>query len=338
MIKVGIIGFGVVGQRRKKYILKNRSYKLCCISDINFKKDFKEKKIDFFQDYKKFTKHNLNAVFITLPNYLAVEVTSFFLKKRIHVFCEKPPARNYKELKLLKKILDKNKKLKLKYGFNHRYHGSVKKAENLIKSKTFGKIINLRAVYGKSKIVTFGKNEWRAKKKFSGGGILIDQGIHLLDLITKFGGKFDKFKSFISNSYWGYDVEDNAFAIMKNTNQNIIASIHSTATQWEHKFSLEITLEKALIVLSGILSGTKSYGKEKIIILSKPYLKNKEKKKVYQFLKDDSWRLEIEEFAKIIKYNMKVSTGSYQDALNVMRMIDKIYLSDDEWYKKFKSK
>ena len=67
-------------------------------------------------------------------------------------------------------------------------------------------------------------------------------------------------------------------------------------------------------------------------------MKNKEKKKVYQFLKDDSWRLEIEEFAKIIKYNMKVSTGSYQDALNVMRMIDKIYLSDDEWYKKFKSK
>ena len=336
MIKVGIIGFGVVGQRRKKYIVKNRSYELLCVSDISFKKDFKTKKINFYRDYKKFTNHNLDAVFITLPNYLAVKVTSFFLKKNIHVFCEKPPARNFKELKSLEKILDKNKQLKLKYGFNHRYHGSVKKAENLINSRIYGKIINLRAVYGKSKIVTFGKNEWRANRKYSGGGILLDQGIHLLDLITKFGGEFNQFKSFISNSYWGYDVEDNAFAIMKSKKKNIIASIHSTATQWEHKFSLEITLEKALIVLSGILSGTKSYGKEKITIISKSFFNRKNKKKIYQFYKDFSWRLEIEEFARIINYNMKVKTGSYQDALNVMRMIDKIYLSDNEWYKKFR--
>lgn len=336
MIRVGIIGCGVVGQRRKKFILENNSYNLCCISDITFKKDYISKNVYYYKDYKKFINHRLNAVFITLPNYLAVKVTSFFLKKNIHVFCEKPPSRSYRELKTLQNFLQKNRKLKLKYGFNHRYHGSVKKAESLIKSNIYGKIINLRAVYGKSKIVTYGKNEWRANRKFSGGGILLDQGIHLLDLITKFGGKFEKFKSFISNSYWKYDVEDNAFAIMKNTKQNIIASIHSTATQWEHKFSLEITLEKALIILSGILSGTKSYGKERITIITKPISKKDVQKKVYQFNKDLSWKLEIEEFAKIINNNIKVKTGSYQDALNVMQMIDKIYLSDVEWYKKFK--
>ena len=206
MIKVGIIGFGVVGQRRKKYILKNKFFDLVCISDISFKKNYTVKNINFYKDYEKFLNHNLDAVFITLPNYLAVKVTSFFLKKNIHVFCEKPPARNFKELKYLEKIFKKNKRLKLKYGFNHRYHGSVKKAEKLIDSKIYGKIINLRAVYGKSKIVTFGKNEWRANRRFSGGGILLDQGIHLLDLITKFGGKFDEFKSFISKCTWPVEI------------------------------------------------------------------------------------------------------------------------------------
>ena len=81
MIKVGIIGFGVVGKRRKKYILNNKFYNLYCISDISFKKDYVNKKIIYYRDYKKFIDHNLDAVFITLPNYLAVKVTSFFLKK-----------------------------------------------------------------------------------------------------------------------------------------------------------------------------------------------------------------------------------------------------------------
>ena len=67
----------------------------------------------------------------------------------------------------------------------------------------------------------------------------------MLDLICFFAGKFNKYKSFISNKFWRYDVEDSAFALMKN-NTGIIASIHSTATQWKHKFNIEITLEKAL--------------------------------------------------------------------------------------------
>ena len=99
-------------------------------------------------------------------------------------------------------------------------------------------------------------------KKKVGGGILLDQGIHMLDLIYFFAGKFNEFKSFVSNKFWKYNVEDSAFALMKN-DLGIIASIHSTATQWKHKFNIEITLEKATLILSGILSGSKSYGQEK---------------------------------------------------------------------------
>ena len=97
---------------------------------------------------------------------------------------------------------------------------------------------------------------------------MLDQGIHLLDLLYYFVGKFEKYKSFISNRYWKYDVEDNAFGLMKN-NKGVIASIHSTATQWQHKFSMEISLSQATLLLHGILSGSKSYGKETITIISK---------------------------------------------------------------------
>ena len=121
-------------------------------------------------------------------------------------------------------------------------------------------------MYGKSKIVTYEKGEWRSKKRFAGGGILLDQGIHVLDLLRFFNGNFNEFKGFISNRYWKYDIEDNAFALMRDK-KGIVASIHSSATQWQHKFRMEITLEKALIELNGILSGSEELWKEESLNL-----------------------------------------------------------------------
>ena len=84
-------------------------------------------------------------------------------------FCEKPPGRTVEDIENVILAENNNPKLKLKYGFNHRYHGSVIEAKNIIDSKIFGKIINVRGVYGKSSIVPV-KNEWRSLKKYSGGG------------------------------------------------------------------------------------------------------------------------------------------------------------------------
>jgi len=270
------------------------------------------------------------VVFITLPTYLAARVTIAFLKRGVHVFCEKPPAKNVNEIKKVMQTLKKFPHTKIKYGFNHRYHSSVKLAKKIIKSKKYGEILNLRCLYGKSKIyqgVT--KGDWRSKKKLSGGGILLDQGIHLLDLLRFFNGDFQEYKSFISNKFWNYDVEDNAFALMRDKN-GVIASIHSTATQWQHKFRIEITTRYALIELEGILSGTKSYGKESLQIIERlPKSSNGSKiKNRYFFNKDNSWKEEIDEFANIILKNLPIKTGNIYDALMVMKMIEKIYRAD----------
>ena len=332
-ITTAIIGFGVVGKRRMKFIKKNKFYDLISISDIRFKKNFNKKKICFFKNYKEILNDKrINAVFITLPNYLAAKVTKEFLNKKIHVFCEKPPGKNPDELKSVIKTEKKIKNIKLKYGFNHRYHDSIKLAKKYIDENHFGKIINIRSVYGKSKIINFEKKDWRAKRKFAGGGILLDQGIHLLDLLIYFVGNFKFFKSFISNNFWKYDVEDNAFALMKNK-KGVIASIHSTATQWQHKFMMEIIFEKCLMILSGILSGTKSYGKESLIIVPRKDFHNKKIKKTKKFFfsKDNSWKNEVDEFADIILNNKVVKTGNSNQALEVMNMVYKIYHNDKSW-------
>ena len=337
IIRAAIIGCGVVGVRRKYYIEKNKNYSLVAISDIKFKKKIISKKnINYYKFYTDLIKNeNINAVFITLPNYLAAKVTNLCLKRNINVFCEKPPARSLKEIQAVKKIKNKKPNLVLKYGFNHRYHSSVKMAKKIIDSKKLGKILNFRCIYGKSKMITFESNDWRSKRKFSGGGILLDQGIHMLDLIKYFYGEFSEFYSCISNNYWNYNVEDNAFILLRDKT-GVVAFLHSTATQWQHKFLMEITLQKGSIELGGILSGTKSYGSEKITILSKNDIKNKKKGKTYSFNADNSWKEEIKEFSDLIlKKKNKKAEGNIVDAEKIMLTIDKIYRADKKWYNSF---
>jgi len=337
-MKVAIIGLGQVGFKRKLFIEKNNLFKLVAASDIKFKnKFFTRKKINYYKNYNNLINNeNLDAVFVTLPNYLASKVTIACLKKNLHVFCEKPPARSLTEIRKVKKIKLKKRDLILKYGFNHRYHSSIKIAKKLSDSKKFGKIINFRCIYGKSRIKTFGVGNWRSKRKYSGGGILLDQGIHMLDLILYFSGKFSEFKSYISNKYWNYDVEDNAFVLMRN-NKGVVASLHSTATEWQHKFSMQITFQHGLIDLNGILSGTKSYGKESITIVSKKNVEKNEKGKKLFFNKDNSWKEEVDEFAKLIFYKKKKYLGNIYEAENIMNTIDKIYSSDKRWQRHLKN-
>ena len=332
-IKVAIIGMGVVGTKRKFFLSTNKKYLINYISDNRFRKDFTKNNINYYKDYKKIPFKDIDAVFVTLPNYLAPKVTIYFLEKNIHVFCEKPPGRNVQDVRDVLKVFKKNNKLKLKYGFNHRYHKSIVLTKKIIDSKKLGNLVNIRCVYGKSKILNFSSSNWRADKKFAGGGILLDQGIHMLDLLKYFNNNssFQEYKSFISNKFWGYNVEDNAFAIMRSKN-GVICSIHSTATQWQHKFNMEITFSNGTIILEGILSGTKTYGKEtlKIFPCANPYLYqgNTAKTKKFYFAKDTSWSDEIDEFAEVIMKNKKVMYGNIHDSLAVMLMIDKIYKND----------
>tara|TARA_B100000963_G_scaffold361982_1_gene401604 strand:- start:21216 stop:22295 length:1080 start_codon:yes stop_codon:yes gene_type:complete len=353
---VVIIGYGIVGKRRHHYIDLHKNLNAVAVCDVRFlDKEFrdgngsiynnyddiekmsKKKKesgkmsngVMYFSDYADLLENiEYDIVFVSLPNYLAPKVTMIALSNGAHVFCEKPPGRTVQDIEEVIKVENKYKSLKLKYGFNHRYHGSVIKAKKIIDSEIFGKIINMKGVYGKSSIVPV-KKEWRSMSKYSGGGILLDQGIHMLDLFRFFCGDFDEIKSFVSNDYWNHDVEDNAYSIMKSKN-GTVAMIHSSGTLWQHRFRLEISFEKGYLELSGILSGSKSYGRERLIIIKKIPNSNVGSlgKEEINYLRDESWKNEIDDFVKCILENKKVEIGSSEDALNVMKLVHDIYSSD----------
>jgi len=358
-LNVGIVGYGVVGQRRRLFIDKNPHLKTVAICDVRFKKnssmidgaDFNytydlledqshnkplsgktDSGVQFFNNYiDLLDKCELDIVFVCVPNYLAPETTIAGLERGLHIFCEKPPGRTVEDIKRVIEVEKKYPQLKLKYGFNHRYHGSVKKAKEIIDNKQFGDIINFRGVYGKSSIVPF-TGQWRSLKKYSGGGILLDQGVHMLDMFIYFCGDFPEVKSYVSNKYWGHDVEDNAYAMLRDENGRV-AMMHSSATQWQHSFRLEITFEEGFLELSGILSGSKSYGQEKLLIVPKQEnsVVGSLSGTTTHYLNDTSWNDEITEFADLIINDTPVIQGNSHDALKVMKLIYQIYNADANW-------
>ena len=336
MLKVGIIGYGVVGEKRRIFIDQNPHLKAVCVSDIKFNKDgtFSDG-VKYYNSYRKIFDQDVDIIFISLPNYLAAEVTILGLKNGCHVFCEKPPAKTVEEMKKVIQFSNKYPSLKLKYGFNHRYHDSVKKTREIIDSGDLGEVVSLRGLYGKSSIIPFGSG-WRSEKKYSGGGILLDQGIHMLDLVRYFSSDYEEIHSFVTNDYWKHDVEDNAFVLMRNK-AGQIASLHSTATQWQHRFRLEIIFEEGLLELSGILSGSKSYGSEtlKIIERAEGESTGSQEEKSFTFLNDFSWKDEINEFSDCIVNDKPIENGTKYDALKVMEMIFSIYEADKVWWKAF---
>ena len=338
-INVGIAGYGIVGKRRGKCINKNQHMNLVAVCDRNVESDGEfNDGVYYYNNYKDILAHGIGALFVCLTNDVAAEVTIAGLENGLHVFCEKPPGQNVEQIKDVIEVEKKYPKLKLKYGFNHRYHDSVKDALKIINSGELGNIVDFNAVYGKSKVVTAtGPNaDWRSRREIAGGGILLDQGIHMVDLIRYFSGDFEEVYSFISNSYWGYDVEDNAYAIMR-TADGKVAVLQSSATQWRHDFHLHITLEKGSIILKGILSSTKSYGAETLTIAYKADDERGDpKQKTVRYNHDPSWDDEVNEFAKAIVNDSPIVSGTSEDAFKTMELVYRIYCADPIWKKKYK--
>ena len=338
-MKVGIAGYGVVGKTRHRSIESNTSYQITAISESSQEaRKFIPAGIKIYNDYKSLiASADIDVIFISLPNQFASEAACLSLQRGLHVFCEKPPARTHAELLEVEKQSLKFPELKLMYGFNHRFHLSVEEAKLLIDSNSLGRLINMKGVYGKSQMISFNQTDWRTNREASGGGILLDQGIHMLDLMRYLSGEnFTEVFSIIDNAFWNFDVEDNAYVLMKSP-KGLVSQLHSSATQWRHVFNLEITLERGSLILGGLLTGSKSYGDETLTVITSDPSKDNgtPKESTSKYNEDVSWDNEIKYFANSLASNTSIERGSIKDALETMKLIEIIYKADPIWREKY---
>lgn len=333
-LRVGIAGYGVVGKRRRHFIDLHPDMVVTAVCDRTFAEP--GLMADGLRCYTNprtlIESEALDVLFVCLTNDVAADITIAGLEKGLHVFCEKPPGRDVEDIRQVIAAERRHPGLKLKYGFNHRYHDSVRDALAIVASGEFGRVLNMRGVYGKSQFISYGAHsDWRTERAVAGGGILLDQGIHMVDLMRLFGGEFHDVVSIVSNDFWKHDVEDNAYALMRS-DSGCVAMLHSTATQWRHRFNLEITCERGALILSGILSGSKSYGAETLtVVWAGDDDQGDPKEQTTRYNRDPSWADEIEEFAAAVLTDSPIAAGSSLDALRTMELVYRIYSADPQW-------
>lgn len=321
---------GKMGKIRAETIGEHEDTVLICATDPNPPTSGFDR-VKFVPDYNAVIGSDIDAVFVCTPNRFTPDVVVAALNAGKHVFCEKPPGRTVADIERIMSAERNNPGLKLKFGFNHRYHYGIQEAKKIVDNEDYGKILWMRGIYGKGESSATG-DEWRNDPAIVGGGILLDQGIHMLDLFRFFCGDFVEIKSMCTSAYWDFPMEDNAFALLRDQ-AGRVAMLHSSFTQWKHKFTLEIYMSDGYLVVDGMPSSTRSYRDEWITHARKHTgFAIGNPPEVSTFCNTDpSWKMELAEFVTCVRSGSAIQNGTSKDAYETMRMVYAIYEADESF-------
>lgn len=328
-IKTVIIGMGRMGKTRYDAMKRHGGFDITAVCDSNHDlvKQYSER---VYTDWSNCIEtERPDAVFVCTINAVTPDIVCYALEHGCHVFSEKPPGKSLADAMRMKICYNSTDGLVLKFGFNHRYHNSIIEAKSLLDSGFLGDVVVVRGVYGKAG--NLNRDEWRNDVQLSGGGILLDQGIHMLDLLRYFAGDFTEVNGFTDKLVWkDAPVEDSAFATLK-TKDGKIATLNSSAIQWKHKFDMDIICTNGYIALNGLLTSTQSYGEERITYYKKDLevksgKQGNPKEYTMCFDTDESWDFEVDEFYNAVEKGETIQNGTIDDAVSVMETIEKIYL------------
>jgi predicted dehydrogenase len=261
----------------------------------------------------------VEVVFIATLNSMLAPIALAAVKNGKHVLVEKPAAIFTKELDELEAAAKKTGAL-VRVGYNHRYHPAALKAVELFRSGVLGPMMFLRGRYGHGGRIGYEK-EWRADAKISGGGELIDQGVHLIDLAGIFLGEFTSVEGHAATYFWKMPVDDNAFLSLRNAAGNT-AWLHVSCSEWKNLFSLEIYGRDAKLHWEG-LGG--SYGIERLTYYKMLPQMGPPETTVWEFPRgDESWKIEMVEFFEDVKLKRTPVPGLIE-AKAALAVVEKIY-------------
>jgi predicted dehydrogenase len=332
-IRVGIVGYGRMGRLRAALVARHPGLALIAVADPGATVADVPAGCRWFADAGALVREDLDAVFVCTPNAATADLVVTALEAGRHVFAEKPPGCTLADVARIREAEARHPGLRLKFGFNHREHESVRLAASLVRSGELGRLMWMRGVYGKAGGPDF-ERDWRSCPDVAGGGILLDQGIHLLDLFRLFGGEFPEVKSFVGATFWAHGLEDNAFALLRGI-EGRVAMLHSSATHWNHTFRLEIYLTEGYLTLHGFLTGTRTYGREALVVGRRDWndpdgARGNPREERYHFDVDRSWEREVDDFADCVVTGRGVTTGTSLDAYCAMELVSRIYADGGE--------
>ncbi|MCS7054211.1 MAG: Gfo/Idh/MocA family oxidoreductase [Ignavibacterium sp.] len=326
-MNVGIIGCGLIGKKRANALKAFSNDKLLVVCDINYERALNlanEYKCKVEQNWEKVTLNpDIDVIINSTSNDFLEKITLSALKNGKHVLCEKPLGRNSVEAKSMVDTAQFYGKI-LKVGFNHIFHPAIIKAKELLLNGEIGKIINIRAFYGHGSRPGM-ENEWRSKKIISGGGELLDQGVHLIDLIRWFAGDIKSVFGKIETKFWNIDVEDNAYAIL-NCDNDVTAIFHVSWTCWKNTFYFEIFGTDGYLKITG-LGG--SYGNESLELGKRNISGGRPSIQKYEYPDVDlSWESEWNEFRVSIEEKRQPLRNGW-DGLVANQVVEAIYKSNE---------
>ena len=321
-MKYAIIGCGLIGKKRLAGLPEGSKLSVSCDTNLVRAEDLVKLagKGRATADFNKAVADpQVDAVIVATINSALAEVSAAAIRAGKHVLVEKPAGISVKQIDELLTLADKHD-VCVRVGFNHRYHPAFRKAREIYQSGVMGELMFLRARYGHGGRLGYDK-EWRADPKLSGGGELIDQGIHVIDLAGWFLGEFTQVEGHATTYFWNMPVDDNAFLSLR-TRKNQTAWLHVSCTEWKNLFSFEIYGRNTKLHIEG-LGG--SYGVEKLYHHQMKPEMGIPDTTLHEFSSpDESWRIEMMEFEKDVQLKRTPDAG-LAEARSALQIVETIY-------------
>jgi predicted dehydrogenase len=320
-VKAAVIGCGLIGRKRTLAFPEDVELVGCfdqaaAVAE-SFASEFNTKK--FASSRELLEIQDLDFVVIATRHDSLHSLAIEALNAGKNVFVEKPGAINHSEFEKVCELARKSN-LKLHVGYNHRYHPALRKAYELTNNGMIGEIMFMRGRYGHGGRLGYEK-EWRAEKSKSGGGELIDQGTHLIDLSIGFLGELQLEYAATPNFFWDMEVEDNVFMSLKNAKGNI-AFLQASCTEWKNMFSLEIYGKTGKIEISGF---GRSYGVETLTFHKMLPEMGPPISETWSYPDpDESWAVEIGEYVNDLLTGEN-NSDNLDSSLEVLRLISEAY-------------